>query len=800
MRILILTLIGLLFFNKSYSEHIAGGDIDVQWVSGNDYKVTLKLFRDCASGGAGFDNPITITVYDNVADTVVQTFSMNLLSITPIVLGDSCYSPPSSICLEEGLYQTIVTFANNPNGYYLAWERCCRSPVIDNIQINQGMVFYVQVPDPVINNSTPQFGPYPSTGYMCVNTTSVIDFGVTELDGDSLVFSLIAPLVGSLSSMWFSAPNSANPKPYPTILWQPPYNLSDIVGGTPVISIDSQTGIITASPTTTGLYTFAVMIEEYRSGLKISETVRDINYFSLLCTLDPAPDITVVDSINTYVDDAICFDMYVSAANGTDTVYLEVFSSDFDLGGTYIEPSVLGSDLYYLNFQDNDTLWIPHLDSIGNNAYQGIGFVPARYCWASECTDLDSLYHLDLQAYSTSGCSKSDMTNKQVVVNVIHDAAPAIFLGVSDSVNVTIGDQICFDIFVSDTIANDTIAVIPTSDKFDLWGNYLLPDTLNGLYYYTDFFGNDTIWMEYYNVNISANQISAVDTVPLRYCWVPECEALDTTFIVHLEALTTGCGLSDTASKDLIIDVEYSPPPFTLDVPSIIEVNYGENICFDIMAQDQSMTGLTLTVKPTTASFNYTDVYVPPKNIASNSYYTNFMGNDTLWVNNYSYNESEGIVSAIGEVPLRYCWTPSCDEVLEKEYDLSYESSIISCLVHTISQDIKVVVDVPALSVEYPNVFSPNGDGYNDVFTLITENNPCFNSLTATIFNRWGKKVFESSGTFFEWDGKNKEGSNCSEGVYFLILSGSYNGYVKNSNGEKEIISIRENYTISLFR
>jgi gliding motility-associated-like protein len=67
-----------------------------------------------------------------------------------------------------------------------------------------------------------------------------------------------------------------------------------------------------------------------------------------------------------------------------------------------------------------------------------------------------------------------------------------------------------------------------------------------------------------------------------------------------------------------------------------------------------------------------------------------------------------------------------------------------------------------------PNVFTPNGDGSNDVFTFKAIN---MGEITLTVFDRWGLKMFESteSGNI-KWDGKNKGGSTVTDGTYFYII------------------------------
>ena len=68
-----------------------------------------------------------------------------------------------------------------------------------------------------------------------------------------------------------------------------------------------------------------------------------------------------------------------------------------------------------------------------------------------------------------------------------------------------------------------------------------------------------------------------------------------------------------------------------------------------------------------------------------------------------------------------------------------------------------------------PNVFTPNGDGHNDYFTPF----PDFSSvekINFVIFDRWGKKVFETHDPDINWDGKDKTSNQpCSDGTYYYI-------------------------------
>lgn len=63
-----------------------------------------------------------------------------------------------------------------------------------------------------------------------------------------------------------------------------------------------------------------------------------------------------------------------------------------------------------------------------------------------------------------------------------------------------------------------------------------------------------------------------------------------------------------------------------------------------------------------------------------------------------------------------------------------------------------------------PNVFSPNGDGVNDVFYFA---NSGIEEFSLKIFNRWGEQLFSSVSPEISWDGRTSAGIEVSNGTYF---------------------------------
>jgi len=68
-----------------------------------------------------------------------------------------------------------------------------------------------------------------------------------------------------------------------------------------------------------------------------------------------------------------------------------------------------------------------------------------------------------------------------------------------------------------------------------------------------------------------------------------------------------------------------------------------------------------------------------------------------------------------------------------------------------------------------PNVFSPNGDGNNDIFFFKMKN---IASIGVAILNQRGEMVAKWNSLEGSWNGKTFSGSNAPEGVYLYFIQG----------------------------
>ncbi len=118
----------------SNANHIVGGAIAVTYNGApNSFHIKLNFYRDCNSGGAGFDpiSQVEFGIYDLVTNVEQQCVNPTTFSDAILTLGDACFTP--GLCVEHGTYEVDVTIPNNSNGYYVSYNRCCRNVVIINI-------------------------------------------------------------------------------------------------------------------------------------------------------------------------------------------------------------------------------------------------------------------------------------------------------------------------------------------------------------------------------------------------------------------------------------------------------------------------------------------------------------------------------------------------------------------------------------------------------------------------------------------------------------------------------------------
>jgi len=338
MRKILLTLLLLIAF-PVFASHIVGGEFELIHISGNQYRINLIIYFDQLNGAPGAKDPsATVSIFRKRDRVLMSSITLSQVNETNVP-----YTQPEcsngEIVTSKLLYTSVITLSpnqfNDPAGYFVVWERCCRNYSITNIfsqvpgggNVSAGQTFYLEFPPVVKNgepfrNSSPRLFP-PLNDFACPFRPYYVDFAGVDDDGDSLVYSITTPLNTTTADAL--PPVSAGP--FPPVVWRPGYNLTNIINGQPDLRI-SKEGLLTATPRTQGLFVFAVKIDEFRSGEKIGESRRDFQMLVVdACPQAEPPAITgkkLVDAAftfsenmsvnfnNTVTDTDRCIDVRVS--------------------------------------------------------------------------------------------------------------------------------------------------------------------------------------------------------------------------------------------------------------------------------------------------------------------------------------------------------------------------------------------------------------------------------------------------------------------------------------------------------
>ncbi len=289
-RLVILFFFFFLFSKSLFATHIVGGEVGYRCLGNNNFEITLRVFRDCfnAADGAYFDDPATIGVY-NREGILISTFTLSPIGNDTLSEGsDPCLTISRPVCVHTTTYKDTINLLPRLGGYRFVYQRCCRNQTIVNIinPLETGATFDILLTEAAMIdcNSSPVINSWPPV-YVCNNRPLLVNSKATDENFDSLVYKFCTPFQGAT----FAIPQPVPPDgpPYDTVVWvNPTYSLSNMLGGSFPLVIDSQTGIMSGVPQTLGQFVVGVCIEEYDKVTKalLSETRRDFQYNVVNCT------------------------------------------------------------------------------------------------------------------------------------------------------------------------------------------------------------------------------------------------------------------------------------------------------------------------------------------------------------------------------------------------------------------------------------------------------------------------------------------------------------------------------------
>jgi len=268
--------------------HIVGGEMNYQCLGDDQYQITLQVFRDCETGVPYFDQPASIGVFGASNDLV---YDLRMMPIGDDTLNPQLQNPclviPPSVCYHSTMYDTIVTLPFREGGYQLAYQRCCRNQSIVNIELplETGATYYSFISEEALLgcNNGARFNDW-APFYICAGLPFEFEHFAVDSDGDSIVYEMCAPFLGADPALPIPQPPTS--PPYDSVAWvNPPYNTLDMLGGVP-LTIDSETGFLTATPNNLGQYVVGICAKEYRNNTLISTTRRDFQFNVGTCGLE----------------------------------------------------------------------------------------------------------------------------------------------------------------------------------------------------------------------------------------------------------------------------------------------------------------------------------------------------------------------------------------------------------------------------------------------------------------------------------------------------------------------------------
>jgi gliding motility-associated-like protein len=266
--------------------HLIGGEMSYICLGNNQYQVTLRVYRDCGSGGAAFDNSLTAGIYD-INNTLVTTLTLPkgpTISISPNPTNDPCLTVPPALCSEYAEYISTVTLPPLMGGYVISVQRCCRNATITNVDNSgqYGNTWTNTIPsmDTVCNNS-PRINTVAPT-LICLGEDINLLLNATEADGDSLFYELCDVFSGGGQGGGGNCngvvPNPGCPPPFTPVPWAIGYSALNPIPAAPALSINSQTGLISGTPSQVGQYLLGVCVSEYKNGLLLNTTRLDYQF------------------------------------------------------------------------------------------------------------------------------------------------------------------------------------------------------------------------------------------------------------------------------------------------------------------------------------------------------------------------------------------------------------------------------------------------------------------------------------------------------------------------------------------
>ncbi len=760
----------------TYAKHIMGGDLKMQHLGKRGtYHFSLSVFIDnIASSASSYETSLNLMIYDRMTGKFIEDIAMQLTKTRDLVYDNPSCQKRFSFSATEMLYEGDFTFNDSYNaekGYVILWDRCCRNTITRNISFtvtnNIGSMFSIEVKaffdkkGKEFINSTPDFGS-PNGSFLCVKDAMALNMQAYDKDGDELRYSLTTPVRGYTSSI-FTTPQDTTVMNFdnlPLVQWASGFSATSPIPSSVPITINSRTGLVEGKVSEVGVFVYAVMVEEFRNGERISISKREFQIATVDCSLDspPTPIITEKDiAIETltgcegdsftlkinpynpalnyqwqYNDNNLAFSTgstivanlpgkYTVAATFKDLCTSKVLSKAVNIKNHTL-PDVNITPNTAL-FCDNTVLKIAVKDSVGNTYQWFRNQVPiANTNTAALEIKENGVYIIEVkdQRYN---CTRRD------TLEAFTFKSPRISL-TANATNVCEKDT--FLLF-------GEVLFVETPQYTQNWFYENKPANIFGFPYWTTNKGKYTLKIEDSNGCITENSllITAKPSPVFRITPIPPiCDDMPVVLQVNAtnsDGQFTGIGVEGN---------RFIPQKAGLGSHVVTYNGVADNGCKGSTTQ--------VVVVDSKIALNMPPSFKPLK--GNFVQLTNTVNRQDL---TYSWTPTTNLDNPLVQIP-------TTNTLTKQTYTLR-ASSATGCFVEA-----QTIVE-PVGMLYIPTAFTPNNDGRNDTWEIT--NLDLYTSSVVQVYNRWGELVFYSKNYQQPFDGKDLSGQMLPTGGYVYRIN-----------------------------
>ncbi|MBL4754620.1 MAG: SprB repeat-containing protein, partial [Flavobacteriales bacterium] len=554
----VLILLGLLIslnlfsFQKATASHSMGVDLTYICLGNNEFVFTISFYRDCS----GISAPASANL--NLASASCgQNFTVNLPQISSMEISALCPTALSTCQggaqpgAEQYIYSDTITLPAQCTDWIFSWSHCCRNPLITNLTSPSSQNIYIEATynNTVAGcNSSPLFTTLP-VPYICDGQPYSYNHGAIDIDGDSLVYTLVNPLTSGAASIAYQ-PGFTPTVPITTISGTVPF--------------DGATGQMSIVPNGAQVAVVTILIEEYRNGVLIGSTMRDIQIIVLNCG-NQQPQLDLPGVINLQ-NGTLLDTMSIEACVGSNLVF-NLSASDPDNGDIITMTTNAGLALTGMQF-----------------GASGANPVTGNFTWTPQLTDLG--FNTFTVTIQDDGCPVLGTQIYVVEINITNGtfAGSDYFLCDGDTAQLSVSGGTSFQWTPSTALSNDTISnplAWPSSTQTytvtsDMTGSCGNQDDIT-VFVVTPFTLNTTA--DVILCNSGAAQLSAVAGPPDNYVYswspsigldfdtVPNPLASPTETTVYTVSVTSSSGCTRTTTQMVTV----APTPLST-APTIDDV------------------------------------------------------------------------------------------------------------------------------------------------------------------------------------------------------------------------------------